>query len=109
MLPGDVGKWGQHCPHKIAFFFREGRREEGERSGGGREGERRKEGGGGEGGNGKGGRRGGGKGREGGGGRGGKKKGKREEVNVISGDELSGCSVYFQSRFSLHKYLHSHM
>ena len=44
MLPGDVEKWGQHCPHKIAFFFREGRREEGERSGEGREGERREEG-----------------------------------------------------------------
>ena len=37
MLPGDVGKWGQHCPHKIAFSFREGG-DMGERRGGRREG-----------------------------------------------------------------------
>ena len=30
MLPVGVGKCGQHCPHKIAFFFRR----EGERKGG---------------------------------------------------------------------------
>lgn len=45
MLPVGVGKCGQHCPHKIAFFFRR----EGERKGGrggrerGERGERGKE------------------------------------------------------------------
>ena len=46
MLPGDVGKWGQHCPHKIAFSFREGRREGGDmrERRGGREGGREEKG-----------------------------------------------------------------
>ena len=70
MLPVGVGKCGQHCPHKIAFFFRR----EGERKGG-REGGREGEGGE----------------REG---RKGRKKGKSEEVKAISGGEMSGCSVY---------------
>ena len=90
MLPGDVGKWGQHCPHKITFSFREGRRE------GGDMGERR----GGKGGRERGERKGEGRREE---------EREREEVNAISGDETSGCSVYLQSRFSLHKHSHSHV
>ena len=43
MLPVGVGKCGQHCPHKIAFFFRrEGERKGGREGGrGGREGRKK--------------------------------------------------------------------